>query len=122
MAFFLKTFWLASFFALLPDYGIVECTSGATITVVIGSAYIDINPAYGISQTCRYDDSYDDILYVHNHKPVFYILISLRISDMRCLVLMVVGTRGRRSTFSIIPMSLSKALQPAGLPSTKSNL
>ena len=40
-------------------------------------------------------------------------------SDIRCSVLMRVGTRGRRKTFSINPISESIALTPAGLPSTK---
>ncbi len=51
-----------------------------------------------------------------------YILSSLRISAIFCLVSMLVGTRGRRRRFSMKPMSLSRAFTPAGLPSTKSRL
>lgn len=54
--------------------------------------------------------------------PVGQKLSSLRMSAIFCLVVMVVGTNGRRSTFSIIPMSLSRAFTPAGLPSTNSSL
>ena len=56
------------------------------------------------------------------HLPVGQKLSSLRMSAIFCFVVMVVGTNGRRSTFSIIPMSLSRAFTPAGLPSTKSSL
>lgn len=45
-----------------------------------------------------------------------------KMSAIFCLVATLVGTRGSRSTFSIMPMSLSSAFTPAGLPSTKSSL
>ena len=51
-----------------------------------------------------------------------YMRSSLRMLAIFSLVAMVVGTKGRRNTFSIYPMSLSRALTPAGLPSTKSSL
>jgi hypothetical protein len=37
-------------------------------------------------------------------------------------VVILVGTNGRRSLFSIIPIAFNMAFTPAGLPSTKSNL
>ena len=45
-----------------------------------------------------------------------------KISLIFCLVAMRVGTSGRRSSFSMKPMSFKSAFTPAGLPSTKSRL
>ena len=53
--------------------------------------------------------------------PKNYIL-NFRHSLMRCIVVRRVGTSGRRNTFSIMPISLSIALTPAGFPSTKRRL
>ena len=45
-----------------------------------------------------------------------------KISLIFCLVAIRVGTRGKRSSFSIKPMSFKSAFTPAGFPSTKRRL
>ena len=47
---------------------------------------------------------------------------SLTILLIAAIVVILVGTSGRRKTFSIIPMLLSIAFTPAGLPSTNRRL
>ena len=47
---------------------------------------------------------------------------SFTMVEIRSIVVRRVGTRGRRRTFSIMPISCNMAFTPAGLPSTKSSL
>jgi hypothetical protein len=51
-----------------------------------------------------------------------FICSSFRMRRISSNVVMRVGTNGRRKRFLIIPIILSIAFTPAGLPSTKSNL
>ena len=57
--------------------------------------------------------------YLVDDRAVHQYFSSFRISDMRWTFLICMGTRGRRSTFWMKPISESIALTPAGLPSTK---
>ena len=57
--------------------------------------------------------------YLVDDRTVHQYFSSFRISDMRWTFLICMGTRGRRSTFWMKPISESIALTPAGLPSTK---
>ena len=54
--------------------------------------------------------------------PQHLMFSSFNILRMASNVVMRVGTKGRRSLFSTIPMAFSMALTPAGLPSTKRSL
>ena len=58
------------------------------------------------------------ILNFHQH----FIFSSFKMQRIFSNVVMRVGTKGRRRRFFIIPIMLSMAFTPAGLPSTKSSL
>lgn len=92
-----------------------------------------IRPALGVDAQCLclkktpetggLSAFFRNICYVFYARWGQYLIFSSRsMAEIFSMVVRRVGTNGRRSWFSIMPMACSMALTPAGLPSTNSSL
>lgn len=92
-----------------------------------------IRPALGVDAQCLclkktpetggLSAFFRNICYVFYARWGQYLIFSSRsMAEIFSMVVRRVGTNGRRSWFSIMPMACSMALTPAGFPSTNSSL